>query len=60
MFLKEHVIFNWQYWLVVFYTFEMVHGKTTYEWHTDDMQVHTSDIQLSYEHIPAGAQPDIF
>ena len=42
MFLKEHVIFISQYWLGVLYTFEMVNGKTTYEWHTDDIQVHTT------------------
>ena len=33
----------------------MVHGKTTYEWHTDDIQVHTSgymnDIRMTYEYI---------
>ena len=23
----------------------MVHGKTTYEWHTDDIRVHKSDIR---------------
>ena len=26
-----------------------VHGKTTYEWHTDDIRVHTSDIRMTYE-----------
>ena len=29
--------------------FISVHGKTTYKWHTDDIQVHTSDIRLTYE-----------
>ena len=27
----------------------MVHDKTTYEWHTDNRQVHTSDIRVTYE-----------
>ena len=27
----------------------MVHGKTTDDLHTDDMQVHTSDIRMAYE-----------
>ena len=26
-----------------------VHGKTTDEWHTDDIRVHTSDIWMTYE-----------
>ena len=34
----------------------VVHGKTTHEWHTDDIQVHTcgymSDIWMTYEYIP--------
>ena len=30
--------------------FYVVHGKTTYdEWHTDDIRVHTSEIQMTYE-----------
>ena len=28
-----------------------VHGKTTYEWHTDDIRVHKSDIRITYEYI---------
>ena len=32
-------------------TWNVVHGKTTYEWHTDDMRVHTSNIRISYEYI---------
>ena len=28
-----------------------VYGKTTYEWHTDDIRVHTSDIRMTYEYI---------
>ena len=26
-----------------------VHAKTTYEWHTDEIRVHTSDIRMIYE-----------
>ena len=26
-----------------------VYGKTTYEWHMDDIRVHTSDIRMTYE-----------
>ena len=26
-------------------------GKTTYEWHTNDIRVHTSDIRMTYEYI---------
>ena len=29
------------------------YGKTTYEWHTDDIRVHTSDIRMTYEYIRA-------
>ena len=28
-----------------------VHGKTTYEWYTDDIRVHNSDIRMTYEYI---------
>ena len=28
-----------------------VHGKTTYEWHTDDIRVNTSDIRMTYKYI---------
>ena len=28
-----------------------VHGKTTYEWHTDNIRVHTSDIRMTHEYI---------
>ena len=28
-----------------------VHGKTTYQWYTDDIRVHTSDIRMTYEYI---------
>ena len=28
-----------------------VHGKTTYEWYTNDMRVHNSDKQMTYEYI---------
>ena len=28
-----------------------VHSKTTYEWHTDDMRLHTSDIRMTCEYI---------
>ena len=31
--------------------FKKVHGKTTYESHTDDIRVHTSDIWMTYEYI---------
>ena len=27
-----------------------VHGKTTYEWHTDDIRVHTSHVRMTYEY----------
>ena len=37
----------WWIWM----DYRMVHGKTTYEWHTDDMRVHTSDIRVTYEYI---------
>ena len=30
---------------------ERYHGKTTYEWHTDVIWVHTSDIRMTYEYI---------
>ena len=30
---------------------ETVHGKTTDEWHTNDIRVHTSDIEMTYEYI---------
>ena len=30
---------------------EQVHGKTTYEWHTNDIRVHTIDIRMTYEYI---------
>ena len=29
----------------------MVHGRTTNEWHTSDMQVRTSDIRMTSEYI---------
>ena len=29
----------------------MVHGKATYEWQTNDIRVHTSDIRMAYRHI---------
>ena len=28
-----------------------VRGKTRYEWHTDDIGVHTSDMRMTYEYI---------
>ena len=28
-----------------------VQGKSTYEWHTDDIRVHKSDIRMTYEYI---------
>ena len=28
-----------------------VHGKTKYEWYTNDMRVHNSDKQMTYEYI---------
>ena len=28
-----------------------VHGKTTYEWHTNDIRVHTRDRRMTYEYI---------
>ena len=31
--------------------FYRVHGKTTDEWHTNDIQGHTIDIRITYEHI---------
>ena len=31
---------------------QTIHGKSTYEWHTDDILVHTSDIRMTYEYIP--------
>ena len=31
--------------------FSMVHSKTTYEWHTGDRRVHTSDIRMTYEYL---------
>ena len=34
------------YWFE-YLTIERAHGKSTYEWQTDDMQVHTSDMQTS-------------
>ena len=30
---------------------QKAHGKTTYEWHADEVRVHTSDIRLTYEYI---------
>ena len=30
---------------------KMAHGKTTYEWDTDDIRVHTSDTGMTYEYI---------
>ena len=30
---------------------QTIHGKTIYEWHTDDIRVHTSDIWMTYEYI---------
>ena len=33
------------------HTSETVHGKTTDEWHTNDIRVHTSDIRMTYEYI---------
>ena len=30
---------------------EQVHGKTTYEWHTNNIRVHTIDIRMTYEYI---------
>ena len=29
----------------------LVYGKTTCGWHTDDIRVHTSDIRMTYEYI---------
>ena len=29
----------------------MVYGNTTYDWHTDVIRVHTSDIRMTYEHL---------
>ena len=34
-------------WKVLF----RVHGKTTYEWHTDDIRLYTSDIRMTYKYI---------
>ena len=34
---------------IVLNIFLRVLGKTTYEWHTDDIRVHTSDIGMTYE-----------
>ena len=28
---------------------ELIHGKTTYEWHTHSIRVHTSDKLITYE-----------
>ena len=33
------------------WSFNTVHGETTYESHTDDIRVHTSDIRMAYEYI---------
>ena len=35
--------------ILLIYQMKTVHGKTTYEWHTDDIPVHTSDIRMTYE-----------
>ena len=32
-------------------TMHLVHGKTTDEWHTNDIWVHTSDIRVTYEYM---------
>ena len=29
-------------------TIKRVHGNTTYEWHTDDIRVHASDVRMTY------------
>ena len=29
-------------------------GKTTDEWHTDDVRVHTTDIRMTYEWVHTG------
>ena len=34
-----------------FWKLKMVHGKTTYRWHTDDIRTHTSDMWITYEYI---------
>ena len=34
------------------WAFNTVHGETTYESHTDDIRVHTSDMRMAYEYIP--------
>ena len=34
-----------------FYHEPLVHGKTTDEWHTNDIRLHTSDIRMTYKHI---------
>ena len=36
-----------------FIMLEWVHDKTTYQWHTDDIPVHTNDIRMTYEYIRA-------
>ena len=35
----------------LFLAFFSVHGKTTYKGHMDDIQVHTTDIRMTYEYL---------
>ena len=42
---------NWQRNLSNFITCSKVHGKTTDEWDTNDIRVHTCDIRMTYEYI---------
>ena len=53
---KEHQLENFIslfYFYVIYHPwlFKKVHGKTSYEWHTNDIQVHRSDIRMTCEYI---------
>ena len=57
--LSLHVVYSIYYFLgsskyarsFLLGLFIMVHGKTTDKWHTNDIQVHMSDLWMTYEYI---------
>ena len=59
VFWYPHMIMNAKLWIftnifnikINICTCLKVYGKTTYEWHTDGIRVHTSDIRMTYEYI---------
>ena len=40
-----------EYLFWIWMNLDTVYGKTTCEWHTDDIRVHTSEVRMTYEYI---------